>query len=58
MTVMEEQQCSEFMLSTVSVTFEINLKDFLAETLIRFKYYSISVNYKLLQIYSLFKQIG
>lgn len=31
MTVMEEQQCSEFMLSTISVTFEINLKDFLAD---------------------------
>lgn len=43
--------------STVSVTFELNLKDLLAVILIRVKYTNISVNYKVMQIYSFFKQI-
>lgn len=43
--------------STVSVTFELNPKDLLAVILIRVKYSNISVNYKVMYIYSFFKQI-
>lgn len=41
----------------VLATFELNLKDLLAVTLIRVKYSDISVNYKVMEIYSFFKQI-